>query len=100
LARQFLAVLILGPKQCGKTTLARHCLKGGYFDLEKRSYVQVFTEDMELALRRFSGPLIIDEVQIIPRLFPVVRSLIDEDRTGYGRFYLLGSVKPFLIRQI
>ncbi len=100
LARQFPAVLILGPRQCGKTTLARHFLKGEYFDLEKPSDLQVFMGDMELALRRFGGPLIIDEAQILPGLFPVVRALIDEDRRQSGRFYLLGSVNPFLIQQI
>jgi len=100
LARQFPAVLVLGPRQCGKTTLARHFLEGEYFDLEKPSDLQVFMGDMELALRRFEGPLIIDEAQILPDLFPVVRALIDEDRRQNGRFYLLGSVNPFLIRQI
>ena len=100
LAKQFPAVLILGPRQCGKTTLARHFLKGEYFDLEKPSDLQIFLGDIELALRRFDGPLIIDEAQILPDLFPVLRALIDEDRRRSGRFYLLGSVNPSLIKGI
>lgn len=100
LARQFPAVLILGPRQCGKTTLARHFLKGEYFDLEKPSDLQIFLGDIELALRRFDGPLIIDEAQILPDLFPVLRAMIDEDRRQNGRFYLLGSVNPSLIKRI
>ena len=100
LATQFPAVLILGPRQCGKTTLARYFLKGEYFDLEKPSDLQIFLGDIELALRRFDGPLIIDEAQILPDLFPVLRAMIDEDRRQNGRFYLLGSVNPSLIKRI
>jgi len=100
LATQFPAVFILGPRQCGKTTLAHHFLKGEYFDLEKPSDLQVFLEDIEFAIRRFESPLIIDEAQILPDLFPVLRALIDEDRGQNGRFYLLGSVNPSLIRHI
>jgi len=75
LADQFPAVLILGPRQCGKTTLARNFLKGEYFDLEKPSDQQIFSEDIELALSRFKGPLIIDEAQTLPDLFPVLRKV-------------------------
>ena len=100
LAEQFPAVLILGPRQCGKTTLARNFLRGEYFDLEKPSDQQVFLGDIELALRRMPEPLIIDEAQTLPRLFPVLRALIDEERRKCGRFYLLGSVDPALIRNL
>lgn len=55
---------------------------------------------MEYALRRFDSPLILDEAQTLPELFPVLRALIDELRYKKGRYYLLGSVNPALIRQI
>jgi predicted AAA+ superfamily ATPase len=100
LAAQFPAVLILGPRQCGKTTLARHFLHGTYFDLEKPSDYQVFAGDVELALSRFEEPLILDEAQVIPQLFSVLRSVIDQERDRTGRFYLLGSVNPALVRQV
>ncbi|GAG26708.1 unnamed protein product, partial [marine sediment metagenome] len=45
-------------------------------------------------------PLIIDEAQTLPDLFPILRSLIDERRHRSGRFYLLGSVNPSLIKRI
>src|SRR5207247_2616413 len=77
LAEQFPAVLIVGPRQCGKTTLAKRFLKGEYFDLEKPSDAQVFQGDVELALRRFDRPLILDEAQLLPELFPVLRAIID-----------------------
>jgi predicted AAA+ superfamily ATPase len=100
LAEQFPAVVVLGPRQCGKTTLARHFVAGRYFDLEKPSDLQVFTGDIEYALRQLKGPLILDEAQILPSLFPVLRALIDEARRSNGRFFLLGSVSPELVRGI
>jgi uncharacterized protein len=100
LAAQFPAVIMLGPRQCGKMTLARHFVNGRYFDLEKPSDLQVFTGDIEYALRQLKGPLILDEAQTLPALFPVLRALIDESRRAHGRFFLLGSVSPELVRNI
>lgn len=100
LAAQFPAVLILGSRQCGKTTLAKDVIGCRYFDLELNSDRQVFEGDPELALRRLSGPIILDEAQVMPSLFPVLRALIDERREEVGRFYLLGSVSPELVQGI
>lgn len=100
LAEQFPAVLIQGPRQCGKTTLAKHFLRGTYFDLEKPSDYQVFAGDAELALERLDEPLILDEAQNVPQLFSVLRAVIDERRNESGRFYLLGSVSPALVRHV
>ncbi len=100
LASQFPAVLILGSRQCGKTTLAKDVIGGRYFDLELSSDRQMFEGDPELALRRLSGPLIFDEAQLMPSLFPLLRALIDEKRNENGRFYLLGSVSPELVKGI
>jgi uncharacterized protein len=100
LATHFPAVILLGPRQCGKTTLAQHFVAGRYFDLEKPSDLQVFSGDIEYALRQLKGPLILDEAQTLPALFPVLRSLIDESRRSNGRFFLLGSVSPELVRNI
>lgn len=100
LASQFPAVIMLGPRQCGKTTLARHFIDARYFDLEKPSDLQVFAGDIEYALRQLKGPLILDEAQTLPPLFPVLRSLIDEARRSHGRYFLPGSVSPELVRNI
>ena len=77
-----------------KTTLARHFVSGRYFDLEKPSDLQVFAGDIEYALRQLKGPLIVDEAQTLPSLFPILRALIDEARRTHGRFFLPGSVSP------
>lgn len=100
MARQFPVVLIVGARQCGKTTLARRWLKGQYFDLERPSDCAVFEADVELALRHVKQPVILDEAQHLPSLFPVVRALVDEERRRVGRFYLLGSVNPSLLRHV
>ena len=97
LAGRFPAVILLGPRQCGKTTLVRHCVDARYFDLERPSDLQVFAGDFEYALQNLKEPLILDEAQTLPALFPVLRSVFDEARRKNGRFFLLGSVNPDLL---
>ncbi len=102
----FPAVTLLGPRQCGKTTLARaiaeaHRARGENvvtLDLERPSDLARLA-DPEAFLRRHAGAHVcVDEVQRRPELFPVLRSLIDEERRP-GRFLLLGSASPTLLRQ-
>ena len=100
LSRQFPALLIVGPRQCGKTTFARAAIAGQYFDLERPSDFEVFAGDPELALERLEQPLVIDEAQLLPPLFSVLRPIIDAQRDRAGRFYLLGSVSPGLVRDV
>jgi hypothetical protein len=100
LAAQFPAVILLGPRQCGKTTLVRHFMDGRYFDLERPADLQVFSGDIEYALQNLKEPLILDEAQNLPALFPVLRSVIDQARRKNGRFFLLGSVSPDLLTNI
>ncbi|MEN6333187.1 MAG: ATP-binding protein [Phycisphaerales bacterium] len=100
---QFPAVGIIGSRQVGKTTLAmmiaeRQSGKAVYLDLERPSDLAKLG-DAELYLRSLADSLvIIDEVQRRPELFPVIRSLIDEQRRP-GRFLVLGSASPVLLRQ-
>ncbi|MFT3784738.1 MAG: ATP-binding protein [Tepidisphaeraceae bacterium] len=93
-------VALLGPRQCGKTTLARALLSPGslnYFDLEDpRSVARL--EEPELALASLRGLVVIDEVQRRPELFPILRVLADR-RPLPARFLLLGSASPELLRQ-
>jgi len=97
----FPAVAIIGPRQVGKTTLAKiignASSKVLYLDLElPRDLTKL--DDPETFLRQFEDYLIIiDEVQRKPDLFPTLRALIDENRKP-GRFILLGSASPALLR--
>lgn len=99
---EFPAVALLGPRQAGKTTLARIVASERqnslYLDLERPSDLAKLT-DPELFLSRHADQFIVmDEVQRKPELFAVLRALIDEKRTP-GRFLLLGSASPQLLRQ-
>lgn len=100
--KQFPAVALLGPRQCGKTTLAKELVKefpdAIYLDLELPSDLRKLDEP-ELYLPPLADRLVcLDEVQRAPQLFPVLRGLIDQDRRP-GRFLLLGSASPDLLRQ-
>lgn len=98
-------VVLLGSRQVGKTTLARELdfgKPGHYLDLERPSDLAKL-EEPELYLSGFAGQLVIlDEVQRVPDLFPVLRSLVDERRRAgekAGHFLLLGSASPELLQQ-
>ena len=93
---------LLGPRQCGKTTLARHIgtLTGAtVFDIQDPEVAAAF-QNPKLVLSPLEGIIIIDEAQLVPALYPVLRVLVDEDRrTGKNRrFLLLGSAAPELIK--
>jgi uncharacterized protein len=92
------AVALTGPRQCGKTTLARS-LSGAYFDLEKDA--DCLRLDLEWdALVSSKRLVVFDEAHAYPPLFKRLRSAIDEDRRRNGRFLLLGSVSPELMTHV
>ena len=93
-------VALVGPRQCGKTTLARALMHAGrpnYFDLEDPRSLARLDEPMT-ALEGLRGLVVIDEVQRRPDLFPVLRVLADR-RPLPARFLALGSASPALLRQ-
>jgi hypothetical protein len=97
----FPVVALLGPRQSGKTTFARQALPDWtYLDLEKPSDRRPLEADIEARLRNLGGRVVLDEAQRMPELFPVLRSLIDEDRGAKGRWVLLGSASFELVRGI
>jgi len=93
-------VALLGPRQCGKTTLARQLVppeSAAYFDLEDPLSLARLDEPMT-ALRDLVGLVVIDEVQRRPELFPILRVLADRTPLP-ARFLILGSAAPDLLRQ-
>ena len=89
------AVAVVGPRQCGKTTLARS-LDGRYYDLEQEA--DRLRLDIEWAdVTASDSLLILDEVQASPEVFARLRGAIDADRRRNRRFLLLGSVSPALM---
>jgi hypothetical protein len=92
---------LLGPRQCGKTTLARVFAsqrEAHFFDLESPVDRQRL-QNPELMLGSLSGLIIIDEIQIVPELFNVLRVLADRPGNS-SRFLILGSASPTLMKSV
>jgi len=93
-------VALLGPRQCGKTTLARQFVPPNslqYFDLENPRSLARLTE-ADTVLEPMKGLVVIDEVQLRPELFPLLRVLADRKPLP-ARFLILGSASPELLKQ-
>ena len=105
LVSQFPAVALLGPRQVGKTTLAREIgdAQGAlYLDLEHPADLAKLADAADYLARHQDKLVILDEIHRLPEVFPVLRSLIDEGRRAgrtSGRFLLLGSASLELLRQ-
>ncbi len=98
--RRSRVVVLSGPRQCGKTTLARTLVSEdspNYFDLEDPASLARLEEPMT-ALRPLEGLVVIDEVQRRPDLFPMLRVLADRAEAP-ARFLVLGSASGELLRQ-
>ncbi len=100
---QFPVVALLGPRQCGKTTLAKayeELLKAKgqkihHFDLEDPDDLNLL-QNAKLVFERLEGLIILDEIQKLPNLFPLIRVMVD---TYQKRFLILGSASAELIHQ-
>ena len=98
----FPAVAVLGPRRSGKSTLAKTVManleNSLYLDLEKPSDLAKLTEPELFFGHNASKLICLDEIQRVPELFRVLRAVIDE-KPEPGRFLILGSASPALIRQ-
>ena len=92
----FPVTTILGPRQCGKTTLARSFKADHLFDLENpRDAARL--DQPQLALENLAGLIVIDEIQRVPDIFPLLRFLVDRD--DHQKYLILGSASRDLIQQ-
>jgi len=91
---------LIGPRQCGKTTLAKMFGqdRAAYYDLELPSDIQTLSNP-ELALGDANGLVILDEIQVKPELFNVLRALVDR-KDNQARFLILGSASPAIIKNV
>ncbi|MFL6293197.1 MAG: ATP-binding protein, partial [Thermoanaerobaculia bacterium] len=101
----FPVVAVLGPRQCGKTTLVQETVGGPgvvYLDLERPSDLGKLRDpELFFTVHRSQGTaslFCLDEIQRVPEIFPLLRSLVDEERRN-GQFLLLGSASRDLLRQ-
>ena len=97
----FPVVVILGVRQCGKSTLS---IMGreewSYFDLENLNHLERITSDPHLFFEENSHHVVIDEAQHFPDLFKVIRGVVDADKNKKGRFILTGSASFELMKNI
>lgn len=105
LLQQQAAVVLLGPRQVGKTTLAFEVSKGVqsiYLDLENPNDIAKLSDPHSFLKNHFDRLVILDEIHRVPGLFPILRGLIDESRRmghGKGMYLLLGSASMDLMQQ-
>lgn len=99
--RQFPVILLTGPRQVGKTTLLRHLSAPNrtYVSLDDPAARELAREDPSLFLQRFTPPLLIDEIQYAPELFPFIKIVADSDRQP-GLFWLTGSQQFHMMQNV
>ncbi|MCB1126307.1 MAG: ATP-binding protein [Verrucomicrobiae bacterium] len=98
--QQFRITALLGPRQCGKTTLAREFVAGpvSYFDLEDPLDLARLAAPRHV-LGNLNGLVVIDEIQRRPDLYPLLRVLADREGDP-ARFLILGSASPDVVRGV
>jgi hypothetical protein len=100
--KKFPVTGIIGPRQCGKTTLVKSIMKympgpALYLDLESITDLRKLSDPELFLNENIDKCIIIDEIQRKPELFPLLRSLVDKKRSN-GKFIILGSSNPLMLR--
>lgn len=100
LTQQFPAVLVTGPRQVGKSTLLQHCApEHKYLTFDDPMLLDLAKHDGSLFFLNYSGPLVLDEVQYAPELFPLLKLQIDRQKRN-GLFLLSGSQAFELMKNV
>ena len=101
-AKEFPVVALTGPRQAGKTTLLKHLLGKShkYVSLDAPDIRASATDDPRGFLDMFSPPVIFDEVQHVPDLFPYIKEMVDKNRNIPGQFILTGSQNLLLAQNV
>lgn len=96
-ATEFPVVTIIGPRQSGKTTLVRSCFRDyAYANLEDPETRELAESDYHRFLSMYPAPVIVDEIQNVPKLASAIQVLVDKDRQKCGQYILTGSHQPLL----
>ncbi|MBN20131.1 MAG: ATPase [Bdellovibrionaceae bacterium] len=99
LSKMFPVVAVVGPRQCGKSTLVQQTFPDWkYYDLEDQDHFQLISSNPKNFFELHPEKIIIDEAQIFPELFRTLRSVIDKKRSLKGRFILTGSSSPDIVK--
>lgn len=97
----FPVLLVTGPRQVGKTTILQACGNEGrnYISLDTLENRSLAQSDPALFLQRFKAPLLIDEIQYAPQLFPYIKAAVDEQKQS-GMYWLTGSQQFHLMKNV
>lgn len=97
----FPVVMVTGPRQVGKTTVFQNCAAENrrYVSLDSMTNRALAQNDPELFLKRFPAPVLIDEVQYAPQLFPYIKAAVDTEQKS-GMFWLTGSQQFRLMKNV
>ena len=98
---EYPVVTLFGPRQSGKTTLAKACCPGfEYVNLEDQEESALASADPKAFFLRHPAPVVLDEIQRVPSLVSQVQVLVDADRARCGRFVLTGSHQTALAEAV
>lgn len=99
--KQFPVIMLVGPRQVGKTTVLQHLgkKKRAYVTLDDPALALLAREEPALFIQRFKPPVLIDEIQYAPELLPYIKMMVDKERKP-GMFWLTGSQQFQLMRGV